>query len=65
RLFEPFHTTKAEGLGIGLSITRRIAEAHGGGIWAENGSAGGARFRVRLPLIQAAQSVTDAGGAAG
>lgn len=40
--FEPFVSTKAEGTGLGLSISRTIIEAHGGRIWAENDSQGGA-----------------------
>jgi signal transduction histidine kinase len=48
RIFDPFFTTKAEGLGLGLTISRTIVEAHGGRIMVENGSAGGAIFRVYL-----------------
>ena len=48
-VFEPFFTSKAEGMGMGLSIARTIIEAHNGRIWAEN-EAGGATFRIRLPL---------------
>ena len=50
RLFEPFVTTKPEGLGVGLSICRGIVERHGGRIWAEDRPEGGTTFCVRLPL---------------
>jgi two-component system, LuxR family, sensor kinase FixL len=49
-LFAPFQSTKAEGVGIGLSICRSIMEAHGGQIWCDNESTlGGARFLLSLP----------------
>ena len=51
KLFEPFNTTKAEGLGIGLSISRGIMEAHGGRIWTEEGD--GAVFCFSLPKAAA------------
>ena len=51
-VFEPFFTSKAEGMGMGLSIARTIIEAHHGQIWAKNRDHGGASFRIRLPLIQ-------------
>jgi PAS domain S-box-containing protein len=49
-VFEPFHTTKPDGMGIGLSIARSIIDAHGGRITAENGSTGGAVVRFVLPV---------------
>ena len=49
RLFESFYTTKPEGMGLGLSISRAIIEAHRGRIWAENNEGGGATFHFVLP----------------
>jgi len=51
-VFEPFFTSKAEGMGMGLSIARTIIEAHNGLISAKNRDHGGASFRIRLPLVQ-------------
>jgi signal transduction histidine kinase len=50
-VFEPFYTSKAEGMGMGLSIARTIIEAHHGLISAKNRDHGGASFRIRLPLV--------------
>jgi signal transduction histidine kinase len=49
-IFEPFFTSKADGMGMGLSIARTITEAHNGVISARNRDHGGASFRIRLPL---------------
>ena len=52
-LFEPLTSTKANGMGVGLSISKAIVEAHYGRIWGESGSAGGAVFGFTLPLAVA------------
>jgi two-component system, LuxR family, sensor kinase FixL len=50
RIFDPFVTTKPSGMGIGLSVSRTIIEAHGGRIWAENDAFEGAMFRFTLRI---------------
>ena len=49
-VFDPFNTTKVNGLGMGLPISRAIIEAHHGKLWAENRKEGGASFRFTLPI---------------
>lgn len=50
RIFQPFVTSKSDGIGLGLSICKSIVEAHGGEIEARPGDAEGATFTVRLPI---------------
>jgi signal transduction histidine kinase len=59
-VFEPFYTSKAEGMGMGLSIARTIIEAHHGLIWARNRDHGGASFRIKLPLSMEATETKQA-----
>ena len=49
RHVQPFVSTKETGLGLGLVVSRRIVEDHGGRLWASNRPEGGARFTFRLP----------------
>ncbi len=55
RIFDAFYTTKADGLGIGLSVCQTIIEAHGGKLWASDAAPRGAIVQFRLPLSEAAQ----------
>ena len=55
-LFIPFSTTKAKGLGMGLTICKAIVEAHNGRIWVTARKEGGAEFAFRLPVVEATET---------
>jgi len=57
-LFQPFHSTKEGGLGMGLSISRTLVAAHRGRLWAERRPEGGAAFYVALPLAKAGEAAS-------
>ncbi len=54
KIFDPFYTTKdiGQGTGLGLAVSRRIVEEHGGSIEAVNAKEGGASFTVYLPMVE-------------
>jgi signal transduction histidine kinase len=54
-IFEPFISTKKDGMGIGLAVSRSIVEAREGQLWAENNPDFGARFTLKLPLAKRTQ----------
>ncbi|MDO8723766.1 MAG: ATP-binding protein [Syntrophales bacterium] len=53
KIFQPFFTTKGKGTGLGLAVSRRVVEEHGGAITASNNASGGAVFRIILPVKMA------------
>jgi len=62
RLFLPFYSTKQRGSGLGLSIAAKIVQEHGGSLRAESNSPKGARFLLRLPLMEPAAAAQLAPG---
>jgi two-component system, LuxR family, sensor kinase FixL len=58
-VFEPFFSSKPDGLGMGLAISRDIVWAHGGRLWAENNPDGGATFHFTVPVNSAGQEARD------
>jgi C4-dicarboxylate-specific signal transduction histidine kinase len=60
RIFEPFYTTKERGLGMGLAICRRIADAHGGVLSMQSRPGEGASFRLALPQVEPARGAQRA-----
>jgi signal transduction histidine kinase len=60
KIFRPFLTTKSKGTGLGLAICKQMIEQHGGSIGAESDPAGGALFRIVLPVRRGEEEVKAA-----
>jgi two-component system sensor kinase FixL len=60
KIFQPFYTTKRDGLGMGLPISRSIIEAHGGRLWVENNADRGVTFYFTIPVIDGEASLAAA-----
>jgi signal transduction histidine kinase len=56
KVFEPFFSTKSDGMGMGLAISRTIIETHGGRLWVENNQPCGATFIFTLPVESESKS---------
>jgi two-component system sensor kinase FixL len=57
QLFQPFVTTKSNGMGVGLSISKRLVEAHGGRMWVQPNPGGGTVFRFTLEPVRSEDKV--------